>query len=285
MIELKGKFKDLGGGLTVARVLPAAGKRMVGPFIFFDHFGPVEFAPGDGFDVRPHPHIGLATVTYVFEGGQVHRDSLGTELDVLPGDVNWMTAGRGIVHSERTGAKMRGEGHRLHGIQSWVALPEADEDTEPMFQHADAADLPTLEEDGVSITLLVGSAFGLEAPLKTFSPIFYCDVSFAAGARFTLGAEHEERGIYVVDGPVEIDGTVYDRGEMVVCEDASDMNLTTDTPARVMFLGGAAMGPRHIYWNFVASSKERIEQAKADWREKRFPVVPTDREEFIPLPD
>src|ERR1700760_1443844 len=204
MIVIKGKPRDLGDGFHVSRLLPQPGRRTIGPFVFLDYFGPAEFAPGKGIDVRPHPHIGLATVTYLFEGSQMHRDSLGSVQTIVPGDVNWMTAGRGIVHSERTDAPTRAKGHRMHGIQSWVGLPQADEETAPSFQNVAAADLPSLSRDGVELRLVAGRAFGLTAPVKTFSPIFYADARFASGATLRMTDEHEERAVLVVEGTIAL---------------------------------------------------------------------------------
>ena len=291
MIPIQGKSHDLGGGFTVTRILPQAGRRSVGPFVFFDYFGPVDFPPGRGIDVRPHPHIGLATITYLFDGAQMHRDSLGSVQEIRPGDVNWMTAGRGIVHSERTGPQTRANGHRLHGIQSWIGLPMADEETLPSFQHAAAADLPEKEENGVILKLIAGSAFGLTAPVRTFSPIFYADAKFAPGGRLTIAPEHEERAFLVIEGEVQSGGDLHGAetarpGAMMLLYPDEDVTLFAHGPARVMLLGGAKLdGERHIWWNFVSSDRDRIERAKQEWRDMTFGTIPGYDQEFIPLPE
>ncbi len=276
--------RDL-GGFTVRRVLPAAGRRMVGPFIFFDHIGPADFAPGTGIDVRPHPHIGLATVTYLFEGALDHRDSLGSALTIEPGAVNWMTAGRGIAHSERTGPALRASGHRIHGIQSWVALPREAEETEPSFAHHPAATLPRFKCDDATLCVIAGTAFGQASPVATATATLYVDVRLPAGGGLELPTGHEERAVYVAEG----DGAVADRpvapGDMAVLDPGAPVWLTARTDLRAIVLGGArADGERHIWWNFVSSSTARIEQAKRDWAEGRFAAVPGD-DEFIPLPE
>lgn len=284
--HIKPKPRDLGGGLTVARILPAIEARMVGPFVFLDHMGPVTFQPGEGIDVRPHPHIGLATVTYLFDGEILHRDSLGYVQAIAPGDVNWMTAGRGIVHSERTSPELRAKGYHLHGIQSWVALPKDAEETDPSFFHHPSADLPEWQEGGVRLKLIAGSAWGRTSPVKVFSPTFYLDADFMPGAELTLPPEYEERAVYVAEGALTIDGETIPKGEMAVLlrDEAVDL-VAGPEGARAMLLGGAAMdGPRHMWWNFVSSSKERIEQAKAEWQAMAYGTVPGD-DEFIPLPE
>ncbi len=281
---IESRPRDL-GGFQVRRVLPAGRQReMVGPFIFFDQMGPAEFAAGQGIDVRPHPHIGLATVTYLFEGEIVHRDSLGFIQPIKPGDVNWMTAGRGIVHSERTGDEERARPSRLFGIQSWVALPKNAEETDPAFHHHAKTTLPTIERDGVCMRLIAGAAYGERSPVETFSDIFYLDASMSAGARLTLPSEYEERAIYPVEGKVTLNGELFSPGRMAVITPGTEGIIQGAEDARVMLLGGAAMdGERHIWWNFVSSSKDRIEQAKADWSQNRFAKVPEETE-FIPLP-
>jgi redox-sensitive bicupin YhaK (pirin superfamily) len=286
MIPITGKAHDLGDGFFVTRLLPQTRARSIGPFVFFDYFGPVDFAPGKGVDVRPHPHIGLATVTYLFEGSQVHRDTLGSVQEIKPGDVNWMTAGRGIAHSERTGAEVRAQGHRMHGIQSWVGLPQADEEAPPAFQHFGVADLPEREEGGVTLRLIAGSAFGLASPVKTFSPIFYADARFAPGGALHYSAEHEERALFVIEGEIQTGGIeVHGPGAMLALEKDEEVTLYANAPARVMLLGGAKLdGERHIWWNFVSSSKDRIERAKQEWRDGKFGLIPGDDKEFIPLP-
>jgi redox-sensitive bicupin YhaK (pirin superfamily) len=290
MIPIKGKSHDLGDGFFVTRLLPQAERRSIGPFVFFDYFGPVDFAPGKGIDVRPHPHIGLATVTYLFDGSQMHRDTLGSVQEIKPGDVNWMTAGRGIAHSERTGAEARASGHRMHGIQSWVGLPSKDEEAAPGFQHFSAADLPVREDKNVTLRIITGEAFGLKSPVKVFSPIFYADAQFAPGGSLHYAAEHEERALLVIDGEIQINDAAHgvqthQAGAMLALEPGEEVTLFSTGPARVMLLGGAPLdGPRHIWWNFVSSSKERIERAKQEWKNGVFGTIPGDDQEFIPLP-
>lgn len=275
--------RDL-GGFSVQRVLPAAKARMVGPFVFFDHMGPAEFPSGKGIDVRPHPHIGIATVTYLFEGEILHRDSLGFEQPIRPGDVNWMTAGRGIVHSERETAEVRARDHRLNGIQSWIALPKHDEETAPGFFHHPAESLPEFTQGAATLRLIAGTAFGETAPTVTFSEMFYLDARLPAGASATLPNDHEERAVYVADGVITIDGETYTSGNMAVVAPDTDVAIEASSESRAMLLGGEPMdGPRHIWWNFVSSSKDRIEQAKDDWANGRFEKVPGESE-FIPLP-
>jgi redox-sensitive bicupin YhaK (pirin superfamily) len=275
------------GGFEVRRALPARERQMVGPFIFFDQMGPGEFLTGKGLDVRPHPHIGLSTVTYLFEGEILHRDSLGSAQAIRPGELNWMTAGRGIVHSERTDAALRDRPRRMFGIQSWVALPKAAEDAAPGFVHHGAGALPFAEDDGVRLRLVAGEAWGLTAPVAVSSPLFYADAMLSPGARLPLPEGHEERGAYVVEGAVEVAGTRFEAGRMLVFRAGDALALTAGGQgARLLLLGGATMdGPRYMYWNFVASSRERLEQAKADWKDGRFAKVPGDEAEFIPLPE
>ncbi len=275
------------GGFEVRRALPAKERQMVGPFIFFDQMGPGEFLAGRGLDVRPHPHIGLATVTYLFEGEILHRDSLGTSRPIRPGDVNWMTAGRGIAHSERTDPAQRDHANRLFGIQSWVALPKAQEETAPAFAHHPAAALPVLEEDGVRLRLVAGEGWGARSPVGTASGLFYADADLSPGAALPLPEGHEERGAYVVRGAVEVAGTSFEAGRMLLFRAGDRLALRAGPEgARLLMLGGAAMdGPRFIFWNFVSSSRERIEQAKEDWKAGRFGKVPGDEKEFIPLPE
>jgi len=276
--------RDL-GGFEVRRVLPYAKRRMVGPFVFFDHMGPAEFAPGTGIDVRPHPHIGLATVTYLFEGALLHRDSLGTVQTIKPGDVNWMTAGRGIVHSERTGPEERAAGHTAHGIQSWVALPRDAEEIEPAFHHHAAETLPQIEREGVVMRVIAGTAFGEESPVQVFSPTLYVDARLDKKAALKLSGEHAERAVYVAEGEVAVGGRLLDPATMIVLPAGDEIGLDAVEESRLMILGGAPMdGKRHIWWNFVSSSQERIEQAKADWKEGRFEAVPGETD-FIPLPE
>jgi redox-sensitive bicupin YhaK (pirin superfamily) len=275
------------GGFEVRRALPARERQMVGPFIFFDQMGPGEFLTGTGLDVRPHPHIGLSTVTYLFEGEIYHRDSLGSAQPIHPGALNWMTAGRGIVHSERTDPALRDRPQRMFGIQSWVALPKSAEDMAPAFAHHDAEALPFVEEGGLALRLIAGEGWGLRAPVEVSSPLFYADAVLLPGARLPLPDRHEERGAYVVEGSVEVAGVSFEAGRMLVFRAGDSLALTAGPRgARVLMLGGAVMdGPRYLYWNFVASSRERLEQAKADWKGGQFPKVPGDDQEFIPLPE
>lgn len=286
MIELviDQRRRDI-GGFEVGRVLPFTFHRMVGPFIFFDHMGPKAFEAGfpRTVDVRPHPHIGLSTVTYLFEGQITHRDSTGVTQEIRPGEVNWMTAGRGITHSERF-EDLRAHGGTMHGIQAWVALPDALEETDPSFAHHDAADLPTYEGDGLWARLIAGKAFGAEAKVKTHSPMFYAHWALEAGAKAQLPAEYPERAAYVAAGEVEVDGHVYGAGQMLVFRPGEPVLFTARTAAIIMLLGGEPVGPRFIDWNFVSSSKERLEQAKADWRAGRMKLPDADHDEFIPLP-
>lgn len=283
---IRPKTRDLGDGLTVRRILPAIEPRSVGPFVFLDHIGPVTFQPGVGMDVRPHPHIGLATVTYLFEGEILHRDSLGYVQPIRPGDVNWMTAGRGIVHSERTSDELRAKGFSLHGLQSWVGLPQADEEVDPTFHHHPSASLPEWSEGGVAYKLIAGKSFGRESPVKVYADTLYVAAVFEPGAAMVLPAEHEERAIYVADGAIGVEEQTVEAGELAVFKPGKAVKLTAGPAgAKTMLLGGAAMdGPRHMWWNFVSSSKERIEQAKAEWRAQSFGKVPGETE-FIPLPE
>jgi len=279
------------GGFEVRRALPAPKRQLVGPFIFFDQMGPAEFLTGQGIDVRPHPHIGLATVTYLFRGAFQHRDSLGTDQMIHPGAVNWMIAGNGVTHSERTSAATRTGPHSLFGIQTWVALPEKDEDAPAGFEHQPEAALPVIEDGGVRVRLILGSGWGQRAPVRTFSEMFYADAELAPGAILPLPDDHEDRGLYVVDGSVEIAGDTFDAGRMLVFRPGDRLAVRAGpTGARVMALGGETLGgERYIWWNFVASSRERIEAAKqawaaGDWEHGRFRLPPGDTGEFIPLP-
>lgn len=275
--------KDL-GGFEVGRVLPFARRRMVGPFIFFDHMGPADFQPGipRSVDVRPHPHIGLSTVTYLFAGEIMHRDSVGSEQAIRPGEVNWMTAGRGITHSERF-EKARADGDHLHGIQAWVALPEDQEEVEPGFWHHDERDLPLIEGGGARARLIAGSAYGEAARVRTDSPIFYVHAELAPGAQIEM-PDYRESAAYVVLGAVEIEGRRFEAGQMIVFAPGERPTMRADGAATLMLLGGEPLGPRYIEWNFVSSSRERIEQAKADWRAGRMKLPDLDDGEFIPLP-
>jgi redox-sensitive bicupin YhaK (pirin superfamily) len=286
MIELviPARRRDL-GGFEVGRVLPYAPRRMVGPFIFFDHMGPVDFPPGipRSVDVRPHPHIGLSTVTYLLDGEITHRDSVGSEQAIRPGEVNWMTAGRGITHSERF-ERARREGGHMDGLQAWVALPEGEEETDPDFVHFDAAALPRFEEAGVRGRLIAGEALGLRAPVPVFSPLFYLHLELDDGARFGLPSGPAERAFYVARGTVEVDGQAFGPGHMIVLAPAATATLQARGATTVMALGGEPVGPRFIEWNFVSSSKERIAQAKADWRAGRMKLPDLDAGEPIPLP-
>jgi len=271
----------------VRRALPSAQRQMVGPFIFFDQMGPGEFLTGQGIDVRPHPHIGLSTVTYLFEGEIFHRDSLGTALPIRPGEVNWMTAGRGIAHSERTAPERRTGPSRLFGIQSWVALPKGSEESAPSFAHHAASALPRALDGGVALRLVAGEAWGMRAPVAVSSPLFYADAQLEPGAGLPLPDGHEERGVYLLRGSVEVAGVRFEAGRMLLFRPGDRLALTAgEQGARLLLLGGAAMdGPRFMFWNFVSSSRERIEQAKADWQAGRFGAVPGDEAEFIPLPE
>ena len=284
---IEGRAHELGPGFSVRRVLPSVKRRTVGPFIFFDHFGPMTVPPGgDGMEVRPHPHIGLATVSYLFEGGIFHRDSLGYAQPIRPGDVNWMTAGSGIAHSERTEPEMRRTGFTMHGIQTWVALPRSQEETAPAFEHVEAARLPAWQEGGVSMRLIVGTYAGRTAPTTHFSPIFYVAAEMPAAAKISVSPEHAERAVYVAEGDAALGDRLLTVGDLAVLAPGAAVDLVAGAAgAKLMLLGGAPLdGPRHIWWNFVSSSKERIEQAKADWRDGRFAKVPGDPE-FIPLPE
>jgi redox-sensitive bicupin YhaK (pirin superfamily) len=283
--------KDL-GGFSVRRILPYASHRMVGPFIFFDHMGPAHFKPGDAMDVRPHPHIGLATVTYLFEGQILHRDSLGSKQTIEPGAINWMTAGKGIVHSERATDEVRKSGQDMNGIQVWVALPKEHEQIEPSFVHHPANALPEFKIDQAQVKLLIGSAFGHTSPVRTHSDLFYIDVRLPAGGKLHFPAQGREAAAYVADGSVMVDDLKTDRFSMAVAERGEDLYLEALTDSRVMLLGGMPVGERFIHWNFVASSKELLEEAKKDWasggpRETsaRFKPIPDDHNEFIPLPE
>ena len=277
------RVRDLGDGFSVRRALPDAQRRSVGPFVFFDQMGPVRLDPGRGLDVRPHPHIGLATVTYLLEGEILHRDSLGSVQAIRPGEVNWMTAGRGIVHSERTPPELRAAGPKLFGVQTWVGLPSADEECEPSFSHHTG--LPVVEEGGVTLRLILGDLLGLASPVPTLSPTIYADISLAAARRFAIPARHEERGVHVIEGEIAIGAQTLPAGEMVVLTPGTEAIVEARSAARLLLFGGAPLdGPRFVWWNFVSSSRERIEAAARDWKEERFPVVPGEAER-IPLPE
>jgi redox-sensitive bicupin YhaK (pirin superfamily) len=278
------KTRDL-GGFEVRRVLPSIQRRMIGPFVFWDQMGPTVMRAGTGLDVRPHPHIGLATVTYLFEGEIVHRDSLGTVQTIRPGEVNWMTAGRGIAHSERTDPTARQKDSPMFGIQSWVALPLRDEETVPAFAHHGREALPVVAGDGKQVRLIAGALYGARSPVRTFSDMFYADVELEPRAQLEIPTEHEERAIYVVRGSLDLAGGNYEAGQLLVLKPGEAVTVGAPAAARFMLLGGEPLeGPRHMWWNFVSSSKERIERAKADWKAGRFEAVPGETE-FIPLPD
>jgi redox-sensitive bicupin YhaK (pirin superfamily) len=279
------KPRDLGDNFLVRRALPAIEQRMVGPFVFWDEFGPAYFEAGHGLDVRPHPHINLATVTYLFEGEIFHRDTLGSAQAIRPGDVNWMNAGRGIAHSERTAPELRATGSPIAGIQSWVALPEAREESEPFFKHHDESELPVIEAEGKTVRVIAGSLYGKTSPVKTYSEMFYADAQLGVGQSLPLGPEHEERGLYLAGGEIEIAGERFEPSKLLIFRPGDAITIKALTPTRFMLLGGANLGARHIWWNFVSSRKERIEQAKQDWRAGRFGAIPGDDNEFIPLPD
>ena len=287
MIELviDQRRRDLGGGFEVGRVLPFAKRRMVGPFIFFDHMGPVDLAPGidRSLDVRPHPHIGLSTVSYLFSGEIMHRDSLGYEQAVRPREVNWMIAGRGITHSERF-EHARAHGDLVHGIQAWVALPDGQEEIDPGFSHHSGTDLPQWSDGGVDGHLIAGSAYGLTAGVKTHSPLFYAHLDMAAGSLAEIPGGHSERALYIAEGAVEVSNRRFDAGQMLVLDTAASQVRALER-ATVMALGGEPVGERHIYWNFVSSSQDRLAQAAADWQAGRMKLPDADDQEFIPLPD
>jgi redox-sensitive bicupin YhaK (pirin superfamily) len=287
MIQLviDARRRDL-GGFEVGRVLPWQRRRSVGPFVFFDHMGPVTFPPNlpRRTDVRPHPHIGLATITYLFAGEIVHRDSIGFKQVIRPGEVNWMTAGRGISHSERFDT-LRERGGDLHGIQAWVALPGSDEEIEPGFVHFDAHELPVTRLEGATVSLIAGRFLDMASPVQTRSPLFYAHAQLQAGAKLTANAQYSERAAYVAQGSVHVEGQTYEAGQMLVFEAGEAPSITAVQPATLMLLGGEPLGERHIWWNFVSSRRERIEQAKADWRSGRIPLPVGDDAEFIPLPE
>jgi hypothetical protein len=278
------RTRDLGDGFEVRRVLPSPQRRTVGPFVFFDQMGPTVLRAGTGLDVRPHPHIGLATVTYLFDGEILHRDSLGTVQPIRPGEVNWMTAGRGIVHSERTPLQLRAGGARLFGIQTWVGLPTNREEMEPSFVHHAENVLPMFDGEGKRVRVIAGELYGARSPLGVFTDTLYADAALAAGARLEVPRGYKERAIYIAEGRIEIAGDALEAGRMLVFQESAVVTVSAIEPARLLLLGGEALdGPRQLWWNFVSSSADRIEQAKADWREGRFAMVPGETE-FIPLP-
>jgi redox-sensitive bicupin YhaK (pirin superfamily) len=278
------KLHDLGGGFTVRRLLPSALRQAVGPFLFFDHFGPVTAHPGDNHDVRPHPHIGLATLTYLFEGAMMHRDSTGVVQRIEPGAINWMTAGRGIVHSERTPDDLRSVTRRSHGLQLWIAIPAEHEEDAPSFSHTAAADIPSIPLEGATVRVLVGSAFGHTSPVKTLSPTVYLDLQLQGGASVHIEDVAPERALYAIDGSFTVDGQPCEANTMVVLPEATAVTVQSDQANRIVLVGGAPLGNRFIFWNFVSSRKERIVQAQDDWRAQRFDRVPGETE-FIPLPE
>ncbi len=281
---ISAKAKDI-GGFSVRRALPAIERRMVGPFIFLDQIGPAAIPAGQGLDVRPHPHIGLSTMTFLYEGAIMHRDSLGTIQEISPGAVNWMTAGRGIAHSERTPDELRRVGHTLSGIQFWVALPRSDEETAPSFLHVGRDRLPTWQSDGVEFRLIAGAMDGRESPLVAPHPMICADLRLGRGTVLRIPADWPERGIYVSSGEIELGGERFAEGQLLVLRSGREARIAASGAARLMLLGGDPMdGPRHIWWNFVSSSKDRIEQAKADWKQGNFAPVPQETE-FIPLPE
>lgn len=284
LLELRPHAKDLGGGFTVRRVLPAAQRQAVGPFLFFDHFGPITAHPGDNHDVRPHPHIGLATVTYLFEGAMMHRDSTGVVQRIEPGAINWMTAGRGIVHSERTPDDLRQVDSRSHGLQLWCAVPAEHEEDEPSFSHTPASAIPSTELPGVSVRVMIGEALGLRSPVPTLSPTLYVDLHVRPGASLQVPAAARERALYAIDNGFELDGQAVPAATMVVLPEGAMPALHAPQGARVVMVGGEPLGHRHMWWNFVSSRKERIVQAADDWAAQRFPKVPGETE-FIPLPE
>jgi len=282
---IEGRLHDLGDGFTVRRLLPVLLARHVGPFVFFDLMGPVDFAPGRGMDVRPHPHIGLATVTWLFDGAIRHRDTVGSVADIRPGEVNWMTAGRGIAHSERTPPDERRDGQRMHGVQVWVALPQKDEEVEPEFHHHDADALPRIRQPGAELVLIAGTGYGERSPVKVFAPMFFIEATLEAGAELAWPDEHIERGLCVIEGEVSWDGLTIQASHAAAQTGTTSAPVKAIQASRVMLFGGAPLdGERHLWWNFVSSRKERIEQAKLEWQEQRYGKVAGDEEEFIPLP-
>ncbi|MEZ0470503.1 pirin family protein [Luteimonas salinilitoris] len=277
---------DLGGGFIVRRAVPTLQARSIGPFVFVDHMGPAVFEPGTGIDVRPHPHIGLATVTFLWAGTIRHRDSLGSIQDIEPGDVNWMTAGRGIAHSERSPSQVRADAHPAHGMQTWVGLPKAHEETAPAFHHHAAATLPQLQHGGALLRVIAGRAYGEESPVRSFSEILNVAIDLAPDAETRIDAGHRERALYVLEGDAQLDGADIPARHLVVLDPGAPATLRATTPLKAMLFGGEPLdGDRRVWWNFVSSSRERIEQAKEDWRQGRFGRIPGDEEEFIPLPE
>jgi redox-sensitive bicupin YhaK (pirin superfamily) len=284
LLSIAGREHDLGGGFVVRRLLPDVKRRSVGPFIFLDHMGPHDFPAGQGIDVRPHPHIGLSTLTWLWDGALMHRDSVGSVQVIRPGDVNWMTAGRGIVHSERTPEDERQRGQRVEGLQTWLAMPEADAESAPSFQHVPAAEVPRVHRDGVDIAIVAGQAFGLRSPVRTCVATLYASLAFSPGGVLTLDDEHEERAVYPLAPGLTLDGVPLAERQLHVLQGPGAVRLESAAAARAMLLGGAPVGPRVLWWNFVATTRERIELAKADWAAQRLGAVPGESE-FIPLPE
>jgi redox-sensitive bicupin YhaK (pirin superfamily) len=284
-LVIKPHTKDLGGGFLVRRLLPSLARQAVGPFLFLDHFGPLVSKPSDDHDVRPHPHIGLATVTYLFDGAMLHRDSTGVMQRIEPGAINWMTAGRGVVHSERTPDDLRDVERTSHGLQLWAALPPEDEELEPSFWHSPAAALPLFERGGATLRVLIGHAFAAVSPVPTRSPTVYVDVSLVAGASLVLDVDAAERAVYGVAGDFTLGGRPFERHAVVMLDAGERPRLTAVSDARLVLLGGAPLGHRFMWWNFVSSRKERIVQAADDWAARRFAPVPGDEIEFVPLPE
>ncbi|MBX3705350.1 MAG: pirin family protein [Pseudomonadales bacterium] len=282
-LVLQPREKDL-GGFSVRRLLPTARRRMVGPWIFFDHMGPADFPAGSGINVRPHPHINLATVTYLFEGEILHRDSLGSVQPIRPGDINLMVAGRGIVHSERERPEVTAVRHRLHGLQLWLALPEADEEVEPAFHHYPGASIPAVDVAGVPVRVMMGAAFGVTSPVRTFADTLYVEAHLRAGQALALPTA-EERAVYVAQGTLSVGAAAIPEHALAVLRDVPGVVVRAETETRIALIGGARLGLRHVDWNFVSSRAERIDQARRDWQDGRFPKVPGDEQEFIPLPD
>ncbi|GAB1261241.1 pirin family protein [Aurantivibrio plasticivorans] len=278
------KERDL-GGFSVRRVLPAAKRKMIGPWIFFDHMGPANFPPGEGIDVRPHPHINLATVTYLFEGEMFHRDSLGNALAICPGDINLMIAGKGIVHSERQRDEVKRANHHIEGLQLWLALPESDEEMEPEFHHYNASDLPETTVDGVPVKVLIGSAYGVTSPVKAFAETLYVEANLKQGQSLSLPESTEQRGLYIVDGRLNTNGNELEAYSMTIFHPGKVATVTAEIDTKLVIIGGEPLPLRHLWWNFVSSRQERIESAKNNWKNGRFPKVPGDEIEFIPLPE
>jgi redox-sensitive bicupin YhaK (pirin superfamily) len=274
------------GDFSVRRALPHTKRRTVGPFVFFDHFGPAEFRAGNGVDVRPHPHIGLSTLTYLYDGEIVHRDTLGVNAAIRPGEVNWMTAGRGIVHSERTAPERRVEGAPLHGLQLWVAMTAKDEENDPAFAHHTGEELPVVNGEGKLARIVAGKMFGAQSPLATHIDAVFADIKLEAGASVPLEAEYEERAVYISSGEIDVAGDRFVTGQMLIFRPGDNITIKADAPSSIAIVGGAPLdGPRHVWWNFVSSRRERIEQAKEEWKNGRFGKISGDEIEFIPLPD